>query len=887
MKTLYILDVSGYLFRSYYAIRQMTNTQGEATNALYGFARSVGKLIKDFNPKHVIAVFDPPNGKESRLKLFNDYKAHRDSAPEDLPHQIEWAKEFCKLYGLPSLEISGFEADDTIATVAKWAEKNDFHVYICSSDKDLCQLVNDKIHILYTHKDNQILDSNGVFEKFGVQPDQIQDYLAITGDSADNVPGLSGFGPKTASKLLQEFKTLKNILDNPQKVPGKKKQETLINERESAELSHKLVALEYNLPIPNEESFYQIKDPENEKLCKFYEEKSFTSLLKEIEILKPTNEISESYTLVNTREKLNELVDTLSKAKEICFDTETTSQYPMLASLVGIGFSIQEGEAWYVPCNDLLSREEIITTLKPIFENPNISFFGHNIKYDLHLLAHYNIEVQSISYDTILASYLLNADSHRHSLDQLSLHYFNKQKISLESLVGKGKKAITIDQAPIEKVSQYCCEDADYTLRLRNITKKELVERNLLSLLEEIELPVMKILFALERKGMYVDAQFLGTLSLKFNADLQRLEKEIHTIAEEEFKINSPKQLSHILFEKLGIHPPKKTATGYSTDAEVLEILKDDYPICEKIARYRQLEKLRSTYIDALPNEINPHTGRIHSTFQQHVAATGRLSSQNPNLQNIPIRTEEGRLVRKGFLPEQENWVYLSADYSQIELRLLAHMSEDPQLIQAFQKGEDIHSYTASLIFDTPIDRVSKEQRYQAKTVNFGILYGQQAFGLAKELGIDRKSASLFIETYFHRYPKVKEFILDSQEEARLSGKSQTLSGRERRLVDINSKNRILRSAAERLAVNSPIQGTAADLIKLAMIAVHRRIQTHTPSLSGYLILQIHDELLFEIPAFEIEYFKSLVIKGMKDDMWDLKVPLEINITVGKNWKEC
>ncbi|MGM0440286.1 MAG: DNA polymerase I [Chlamydiota bacterium] len=891
MKKLYLIDASSFLYRSYFAISSMTDSRGESTNALYGFIRSVLKLIKEFNPNHVAAIFDGFDNKKKRREIYPDYKANRDPIMADLPHQIQWAEDFCRHAGIPFVAADGVEADDTIGSIALWAEKQGYQVYICSSDKDLAQLVSDNIFILNTFKNNLIIDHQGVEELFGVPPEKIVDYLALAGDTSDNVPGLPGFGPKTASNLLQKLGSLDYILKHPQEVPGKKKQETIINQGEQALLSKRLVMLDTEVEFPHSHDFFKLKQCDSQDLKDFYLEHDFHTLVHSL----PSNPSSASdniddkeekvtYHLVDDPKKLKSLIDKLKKAEEVCFDTETTDVHPLKAELVGIGFCLAPKEAWYVPINGQLGLQKVLQSLAPLFRDPKLKFYGHNVKYDYHVLANYGLKVATISFDTILASYLLNAHSRQHSLDTLALHYFSKTKTPIKELIGSGKNQITMAQVPIDKVCNYCCEDVDYTCRLKKILDDELEERGLKGILTDIELPLLAILAKMERQGIYVNVQTLHELSTTFKVKIEKLRQEIFTLAGQEFTINSPKQLSEILFVKLGIKPLKKTQTGYSTDADVLETLQQDHPIAAKILAYRTLNKLCSTYLDALPNEILPKTNRIHTTFNQSVTATGRLSCQNPNLQNIPIRTEEGRMIRQAFQPQKEGWSYLAADYSQIELRLLAHLSQDPSLLKAFQNHEDIHTWTASQVLNIPLDQVNKEQRRQAKAVNFGIIYGQQAYGLSQELGISFQEAAAFIKQYFAKYSKVEDYISECKEKALQSGKSTTLIGRERAIPEIDSNNKNIRSLAERLAVNTPLQGTAADLIKLAMIELDKRLTRE--NLQAIMILQIHDELIFEVADHDIDKL-SAIVKEVMENIYNLTVPLTVDIAVGKNWAEC
>lgn len=887
MKKLYVLDGTGYIFRSYYALQGMTDAQGKATNALFGFIRGILKLIKDYQPEHLVAVFDDKDNKKSRTDIYAGYKANRSAAPDDLIHQMQWAKDFCALYGISTLSIPGVEADDTMATAARWAGERGWEVYLITSDKDLFQMVNDKTFILQTFKDNLIIDAQKVQEIFGVEPQQIVDYLALTGDASDNVPGVPGIGGKTAASLLNEFHTLEQLYSSLEKVSGKKRQQALQDNQELAFLSKKLVQVDKGVDIPDSEEFFLRKELNIKELQSFYSDRNFRSLLADLSKEGEKTESlpkNENYLLVDSEEALEDLRKRLKEAKEICFDTETTSLRPTQAELVGIGFCIESGVAYYLPVNGHLGLKRVVDFVKPIFADPAHAFFGHNAKYDLHVLLNCGIAVANLGWDTILASYLLNSHSHRHSLDQLCLQYFDKVKIATEELIGKGRKQITMDQVPIEKVCHYCCEDVDYTFRLKQVLMKEMQERKLLPLLLNLELPLTKILFKMERHGIFADRDFLNTLSAYMKEKTERIAEEIQELAGEQFNVNSTKQLAAILFGKMGIHPPKKTATGYSTDAEVLELLAHQHPIAQKILEYRVLEKLRTTYAESLPQEINPKTGKIHCTFNQSVAATGRLSCQDPNLQNIPVRSHEGRKIREAFRPEKSNWSYLAADYSQIELRLLAHLSEDPKLVAAFKEGRDVHVATAAEIFGISPQEVTKEQRDQAKTVNFGIIYGQQAFGLSRQLNIPVRTASAFIDTYFAKYQKVGAFIEACKEHARKTGKSATMTGRERIIPDITARNPILRAAAERLAVNTPLQGTAADLIKLAMLEVDKQLQKQ--QMAGYLVLQIHDELILELPDHETITMESLVKKAM-EGVFDLKVPLVVDIMIGKNWKEC
>ena len=885
-KKLYILDVSGYIYRAYYALPHMANSRGESTNGLYGYIRSILKLFKTIAPDHLVAVFDGPDNKKQRKEIYEKYKATRVQKAEDLPEQIDKAKIFCELLGITHIEVGGVEADDTMGSIALWAAKEGLDVYICTSDKDLCQMVRDHIFLLNPWKDYLLIDRKKVEEIHGVTPEQIVDLLAITGDTSDNIPGVFGFGPKTTVPLLKKYGTLENLLKHVDEVPGKKKQETLIQEADVAHLSKRLATIHIDIPFPKDKDFFALKQPDLPALREFYLEQGFNTLVKELDqvALPEKKEVATRYHLVDAERGLESLVKALEKENEISFDVETTHIRPLLAELVGIGFCFKEGEAYYVPTNGRLGRERVLKALAPLFANPELGFYGQNVKYDLHVLANEGIGVANVCFDTILASYLLNTASRRHSLDSLALQYFGKVKTPIKTLIGSGKKEISMDKVPIQQVSDYCCEDVDYTFRLKQIFEKELKKRKLDGLLFDLELPLLAILAKMERAGMYLDVDRITPISKELYKDRAHLEKEIYKLAGEEFNIGSPKQLSHILFEKLGIKPLKKTATGHSTRAEVLETLSKEYPIAEKILEYRILDKLLSTYIDTLPGEVNPETGRIHPTFNQSGTATGRLACQDPNLQNIPVRTVQGRRIREAFRPQKRGWSLLAADYSQVELRLLAHLSEDPRLLKAFKHGEDIHTYTASLVFDVPIDKVTKVQRQQTKAINFGIIYGQQAYGLSQQLHIDIREAADFIEAYFDRYPDVFAFIETCIKEAHKTGKAITMIGRERDIPEINSNNAIVRNAAERLAINTPLQGSAADMIKLAMLDIDAQLTKR--KMQSIMILQVHDELIFEAPDEELKELKSLVKEAM-EHVLSLKVPIVVNLAVGKNWGEC
>lgn len=897
MKTLYIIDALNFIFRSYFAIGPMTDPHGQSTGAVFGFIRSLNKLRRDFSPTHLVVVFDGPDNKKERTAIYADYKSNRAGMPDDLFPQLDLALEFCKKAGIPHIEVPGVEADDTMGSIALWAAQQNVQVYICTSDKDMCQIVNDRIHLLNVFKDNLEIDPAKVQEIHGVRPDQIVDMLALMGDTSDNIPGIAGVGPKTAAGWLNEFGSLDALLAHPEKISGAKKQQLVIEGKEKALLSRQLVRLNLSVPVPTQDSFFHMHPPDSIALKEFYHRMHFLSLLKELDqpdLLSSVTSapqapsFSQNYETIDDANRLRQVVADLSTSEILILDTESTSLNPLLAKLVGLSISKKDGHAFYVPMNGQIGKPAALDILRPLLTSSSIGWIGHNIKYDLHVLANEGIILKKIAFDTMLASYLLSPQNPRHGLDQLSLEKFGKVKIPIEKLIGKGQKQISMEQVPIPDIAEYACEDADYTHRLYTLFSEQLKQHELLPVLYTIELPLLPVLFKMERHGIKIDRSSLAQLSNDLHQEIGRLRTEIFAIAGVEFNLNSPKQLGDILFEKLEIKGGKRTTTGFSTSADVLESIKDSSPIVPLLLQYRTLEKLRSTYVDSLPIEALPPDDHIHCTFNQSVAATGRLSCQNPNLQNIPVRSAEGKKIRTAFIPSDPSYSLLSADYSQIELRLLAHLSDDPTLITAFTQGEDVHAYTASIVFGIPLQEVTDDMRHMAKAVNFGILYGQSAFGLSQQLGIPTKEASRFIDTYFKRYGKVKEFIEFCKESARSSGYAVTLTGRKRPIPDLQNKNPIIRAAAERLAVNTPLQGAAADLIKLAMIDLDHHLEQRKAagSFLGNMLLQIHDELILEGPDYSIEALGTLTRASMQG-VFHLKVPLVVDISIGKNWGDC
>lgn len=889
MKKLFVIDSLGYLFRSYYAIRNLSKKTGESTNALYGFIRAVLKIIKEFEPTHLVAVFDGPDNSKRRREIYPEYKKNRVNPPEDLPHQLQWAYEFCKLANIPCLRLEHVEADDAMAAIAKWAAKQDSEVFLCTSDKDLYQLVSDKIFVLNTHKNNLVLDAEKVKENFGVWPSQVHDYLSIIGDASDNIPGIKSFGPKTAQGLLDKAQNLENLIQSPEKYLNEKKLKIFTDQLEQLKMSYKLVQLDPDVNTPETQDFYKLNPLPQDPLILFYEDMNFNSLIREFKVDDSHSQLTLPEFEVKTQiiqdlDQLKSLILDLEKQTEICIDTETTGLNQMEDKIVGIGIGYSLEKVYYIPLNGRLEQNDVIRLVKPLLENPQIGFYGHNIKYDLHLFKNHDIEINNVCGDTMLLSYLLNPHLRQHSLDDLSLNCFNFKKIATKDLIGSGKDQKCMSDLPVDQVGNYCGEDIFITIKLKNLLEKQVVENGLEKVYKDIEVPLISILFNMERLGIYIESQMLLGLKTQLNANLEVLEKDTYELAGEDFNLKSPKQLSEILYSKLGIKPSKKTKTGFSTNAEALEIIQDAHPIVTKILEFRTLEKLRSTYVESLVHDVNPHTRRVHCSFNQTITATGRLSCQNPNLQNIPVKTDEGKKIREVFKPQKEGYSFLAADYSQIELRLLAHLSEDPVLLDTFNQHQDVHAQTAAKIFNLPLDQVTKKERYLAKAVNFGILYGQQSFGLSKQLKISVKEAKEFIETYFEKYQKVKEYLALTKEMAKEKGFAITLFGRKRPIPEIMSKNKMLQQAAERLAVNTPFQGSNADIIKMAMIEIKKRFKE--TSIDAKMLLQIHDELLFEVKDSDIVQTQKIV-KGAMEEVIKLKVPLIVDIKIGKNWKEC
>ncbi|OGW83726.1 MAG: DNA polymerase I [Omnitrophica bacterium RIFCSPLOWO2_01_FULL_45_10] len=879
-KRLFLIDGNSFCYRAYYAIRQLSTSKGQPTNAVYGFVTMLNKIVKDNKPDMLAVAFDL-KGPTFRHEKFEEYKIHRRPMPDDLVGQLPIIKKIIGSYNIPIYEFQGYEADDILATLAKRAEERDIETFIVTGDKDALQLVNSNIKVYSTHNDGIIYDMKKIKEIYDVGSDKIVDIMALMGDDSDNIPGVRGIGEKSAVELIKEFGSLDNLLSNLEKVKGESKRKTLEENAQIAILSRELAVLDANVPIKVDFEDLKTKEPNREELFKLFKELEFKSLLKEHA---PKDGLGSCYELIDDEKKFKYLVDRLRLLDEFVFDTETTSENPMLANLVGISFSWKVGSAFYVPLNKYLNRQDVLKGLKPIFEDPEVRKIGQNIKYDALVLANAGISLKGIAFDTMVASYLLNPSKLKHNLGDISIDYLNhKMTTSIEDLIGKGKKRISMNEVDVQKVSNYCCEDSDVTLRLKNLFQKELSMKDLDKLFHDVEIPLIEVLVSMEMNGVAIDKEYLERLSKEMGKKLHHLTAKIYDMAGGEFNVNSTKQLSAILFERLKLPVVRRTKTGRSTDEQVLRTLALVHPLPETLLEYRELSKLKSTYVDSLPQLINAKTGKIHTSFNQTVTQTGRLSSSDPNIQNIPVKTEEGKKIRMAFVPESDDNVLLSADYSQIELRILAHFSGDKTLIEAFREGRDIHAFTAALVFGVEEKDISPEMRNMAKTVNFGIIYGMSPYGLSQSLKIEVDKSKEFIDSYFERYPDVKNYIDDLIEEARVNGYVTTILGRRRYIPEINSPDIRMRQFAERTAINTPIQGSAADIIKVAMIEVHKRLGDE--GLGSKMILQVHDELVFDAPKKELKKICRIVKNGM-EKIANLKVPIEAHIGAGRNWLE-
>jgi DNA polymerase I len=882
---LYLIDGSAYIYRAFHAVRGLTNSKGMPTNAVFGFTRMLIKLIQERSPQYVAMFFDA-KGPTFRHEIYDLYKANRPPMPEELVGQLPWIKKVTDAFNIPIMEMPGYEADDLIGTCARLAETAGFQVVMVTGDKDFVQLVSDRVSIWDPMKD-KIIDAAAVRSEFDLAPGQVVDMMGLSGDTADNVPGVPGIGPKTALALIRDFGSMEALYDRLDALTKKKQREKLAAFKEQAFLSRRLVTIDTHAPVDIDPRSLKAVPPDEVALGRLFQELEFRQLQQEFQQTAP--EKPADYAAVLTTAELDALVGRLEKCARFAVDTETTSQNPMEAVLVGISIALTPGEAFYIPVGhrymgapDQLPRELVLDRLRPVFENPGISKIGQNIKYDWTVFRRHGADLRGVDFDTMLGSYLLNPSKRAHNLDQIALDYLGHKNITYSEVAGKGKNALTFDQVTLDQAVPYACEDADITLRAYETLRPRLEELGVMPLMARVEMPLVPVLMAMEMAGVRLDLEKLHQLSKSFGHQLQQLEEEIHAMAGERFNIQSPQQLGRILFEKLGLPPTKKTKkkTGYSTDVEVLTKLAEIHELPAFILRHRSLAKLKSTYVDALIDQVDDETGRIHTSFNQTVAATGRLSSSDPNLQNIPIRTEEGLEIRKAFVP-QPGWTLLSADYSQIELRILAHYADDSLFIESFRRDEDIHTRTASEVFQTPAEEVTAELRRQAKAINFGIVYGMSAFGLSRELGITPKMAQTYIDHYFARYEGIKRYMTRAVEQARETRRTSTLLGRVRLLPDITSSNATVRQFAERTAINTPIQGTAADLIKVAMIQMAEAI--HARRLETRMLLSVHDEIVFEVPDSELDAMKQLAPQVM-ENVWELKTPLKVNVAWGPNW---
>ena len=926
-KRLFLLDAYALIFRGYYAFikNPRINSKGLNTSAIMGFMNSLLEVIRKEKPNYLAVCFDK-GGSQERFSIFPEYKANRDETPEAIRIAIPYIHKILDAMQIPIIEKEGYEADDIIGTLAKQAEQEGYTTFMVTPDKDYGQLVSENIFMYKPArggKDIEIWGVEEVKQNFGVNsPEQVIDLLGMMGDAVDNIPGFPGVGEKTAQKLIQEFGSIENLLQNTDKLKGKLR-ENIENNAEKGLLSKRLARIILDVPVTFHKENFALSSPKMEEIIPIFEELEFRTMLgtlqkafqqvntsnteynlfnisensqniqlslfdnPETSQYKTIKDIEHSYYLIENKEDIYKLVSELLLQKEVCFDTETTSLNELEAELVGMAFSWEKHKGYYVlfPESKELTQE-ILEIFRPFFENSSITKIGQNLKYDIKVLAKYNIQVLGNLFDTMIAHYLLNPDA-KHNMDILSENYLHYSPISIETLIGKkGKGQLSMRQVPPQEQKEYAVEDTDVTLQLKNIFEQQLQKYNAEKLFSQIESPLVQVLADMELEGIRIDVPFLKSLSDDIEKDIFSLQQAVYEQAGETFNLSSPKQLGDILFEKLKlISKPKKTKTGqYATSEEILSELAPKHKIVANVLEYRQLQKLQSTYIDALPKEVNSTTGRVHTTYMQAVTATGRLSSNNPNLQNIPIRTERGQQIRKAFVPRNEDYTLLSADYSQIELRVIAALSGEKNMIEAFLQNQDIHRSTAAKVFNVDIQSVTREQRSHAKTVNFGIIYGVSAFGLSNQTELSRSESKELIDTYYQTYPQLKVFIDKQIHFARENGYVETILGRRRYLPDINSRNQVVRGAAERNAVNAPIQGSAADIIKIAMINIYNLLKDN--KLKTKMLLQVHDELIFDVPKNELDFVKPLIKKTM-EEAYQFAVPLVVDLGVGKNWLEA
>lgn len=892
-KPLILIDGSSYFFRAFHALPPLTTSKGQPTGAIYGVANMIKRLIKDYQPDQIAVVFDA-KGKTFRDEWYPAYKAHRPPMPTDLTSQFQPLIDVLTAMGLPLLIVPGVEADDVIGTIAHFATIATRPVVISTGDKDMAQLVNDHISLVNTMS-NQTMDSHGVVEKFGVKPEQIIDYLTLVGDTSDNVPGVTKCGPKTAVKWLAEYQTLDNLVAHADQISGK------IGEYLRAALPHlplskKLVTIKIDVELPLALEELTPKPVDKEQLLALAREYEFKSWVKELSSTSDTTTPSSTtpstashFEVITEKHQFVTWLDAIKTCSLLCVDTETTNLDAIRAEIVGIALAIDANHPAYIPLTHddgtpQLNRDYVLAALKPLLENPDIKKVGQNLKYDYTVFKNHNITLNGILYDTMLESYLLNSAGGRHDMDTLALKYLHHKTITFAEVAGTGAKQRRFDQVPVSQAAPYAAEDAEVTLKLHQ-TLYPMMAKPLQRVLHDIEVPLLTVIADIERHGVLIDTALLAKHGVRLKAEILRLEQQATTFAGKVFNLNSPKQLQSILYEEQGLPILSKTPKGQPSTAEsVLQELAFDYELPAIILEYRSLSKLVSTYIDALPKRVNPNTHRVHTSYNQAVTATGRLSSSEPNLQNIPVRSEEGRLIRRAFIAPP-NQILLTADYSQIELRIMAHLSQDPALLHAFAQGWDIHAATASEIFRVPLCDVTAEQRRRSKAVNFGLIYGMSAFGLAKQLHVERNDAQRYIDCYFERYPGVLAYMDRTRAQAHEQGYVETLFGRRLYLPEINAQNMMRRKAAERTAINAPLQGTAADIIKKAMLAV-ATWQNQSPHHNAVMIMQVHDELVFEVQEYAIESVKA-DIRQLMEHTVELSVPLLVSIGVGHNWDEA
>jgi len=900
-RVLYLIDGSSYIFRAYHAIRSLSTSKGSPTNAIYGFTSMIFKFLKDYSPEYLGIVFDS-KGKTFRDEIYPLYKANRDEAPDDFKIQVPKIFEMVDSLGIPQVQIEGYEADDIMGTIAKEMEEKGISVVLVTGDKDFCQLVSEKVTLIDTMRDKKT-GIKEVIQRFGVPPESVIDVFALSGDATDNIPGVRGVGEKTASELIGKFRTIESLYENLNELPQRQR-DLLEANKESAILSKRLVTMETSIPMSVSLEGFEYKGFNKEKLREIFEELEFKSLLRELgDNEKVQQEIAiiessggkvsyDDYHLVLTERDLDMVLERMDLTKEVSIDLETTSQSPMRAEIVGIALSPASHESYYIPVahrstvfdsTKQLNSKYVLEKLKPIVEDNSIKKIGQNLKYEFIVLERNGLRLRGISCDTMVAAHLIDASRLSYSLDELAKYYLEHKTITYKDVTGIGRDKINFEEVELERAKVYACEDADVAMILSKKLASELEKLTLLDVFKDIELKFIEVLALVEMNGVKVNSELLERLSIDFEKSLEKIAEEVYAQVGFRFNLNSPIQLREILFDKLGLPQKKMTKSGEaSTDVEVLTELSKFHPVPEKVLEHRGLSKLKSTYIDSFPKLINPRTRRIHTSFNQAGTSTGRLSSSDPNLQNIPVKTPEGRRIREAFIPE-DGFLLLSADYSQIELRLLAHFSEDDSLVSAFLAGSDIHNRTAAEIFGVSEDLVTPEMRRRSKTINFGIIYGISPFGLSKQLGISNTIAKSYINEYFKRYRRVKSYTEASIREAERQGYAVTLLGRRRPIPELKSKDRTTRGIGERTAINTPIQGSAADIIKIAMIKIQERLSRDYRS---RMILQVHDELLFEIHESEIDDLSRIIKKEM-EKAWQLRVPLRVDIGIGKNWAEA